>query len=161
MLASLHISNYALIESLDVDFTSGLSIITGETGAGKSTIVNLVCRFYEPTEGRILIDGTDYRQRSQLWLQSNLGYVLQSPHLFSGTIADNIRFGRPDATDAQVRAAAAPVLLSDESDDSAVGGLILQAAIAASLFRLLTEKLIALGEIPPEIGEEAPEVNKP
>lgn len=61
----------------------------------------------------------------------------------------------------QVRAAAAPVLLSDESDDSAVGGLILQAAIAASLFRLLTEKLIALGEIPPEIGEEAPEVNKP
>lgn len=61
---------------------------------------------------------------------------------------------------AQVRAAAAPVLLSDEPDDSAVGELILQAAIAASLFKLLAEKLIALGEIPPEIGVEAPEVNK-
>ena len=83
--------------------------LVGETGAGKSTIVNLVCRFYEPTKGRILIDGVDYRERSQLWLQSNLGYVLQSPHLFSGSIADNIRFGCPDATDEQVRRAASLV----------------------------------------------------
>ena len=80
--------------------------LVGETGSGKSTIVNLICRFYEPTEGRILIDGADYRTRSQLWLQSNLGYVLQSPHLFSGTVADNIRYGRPDATDEEVAAAA-------------------------------------------------------
>lgn len=80
--------------------------LVGETGSGKSTIVNLICRFYEPTEGRILIDGADYRTRSQLWLQSNLGYVLQSPHLFSGTVADNIRYGRPDATDEEVRRAA-------------------------------------------------------
>ena len=80
--------------------------LVGETGAGKSTIVNLVCRFYEPTEGRVLIDGRDYRERSQLWLQSSLGYVLQTPHLFSGTIADNIRYGRKDATDDEVRAAA-------------------------------------------------------
>ncbi|MBR6028996.1 MAG: ABC transporter ATP-binding protein [Clostridia bacterium] len=80
--------------------------LVGETGSGKSTIVNLICRFYEPTEGRILIDGTDYRERSQLWLQSNLGYVLQSPHLFSGTIADNIRYGRPDASEEEVRRAA-------------------------------------------------------
>ena len=78
----------------------------GETGSGKSTIVNLVCRFYEPTEGSICIDGVDYRQRSQLWLQSNLGYVLQSPHLFSGTVADNIRYGKPEATDEEVRRAA-------------------------------------------------------
>ena len=83
--------------------------LVGETGAGKSTIVNLVCRFYEPTKGRILIDGVDYRERSQLWLQSSLGYVLQSPHLFSGSIADNIRFGCPGATDEQVRQAAALV----------------------------------------------------
>ncbi len=80
--------------------------LVGETGAGKSTIVNLVCRFYEPTSGEILIDGVDYRKRSQLWLQDRLGYVLQTPHLFSGSIRDNIRYGRKDATDEDVRAAA-------------------------------------------------------
>ena len=74
----------------------------GETGSGKSTIVNLICRFYEPVEGSILIDGVDYRERSQLWLHSNLGYVLQTPHLFSGTIMENIRYGRLDATDEEV-----------------------------------------------------------
>ena len=68
--------------------------------------MNLICRFYEPTEGQILIDGADYRTRSQLWLQSNLGYVLQSPHLFSGTVTDNIRYGRPEATEEEVHAAA-------------------------------------------------------
>ncbi len=78
----------------------------GETGSGKSTIVNLICRFYEPTEGQILIDGRDYRERSQLWLQSNLGYVLQSPHLFSGTIRDNIRYGKLDASMEEIEAAA-------------------------------------------------------
>ncbi len=80
--------------------------LVGETGAGKTTIVNLVCRFYEPSEGEVRIDGTDYRQRSQLWLQSSLGYVLQSPHLFSGTVADNLRFAKPDATDEEIRRAA-------------------------------------------------------
>ena len=91
--------------NLHVDHGQTIALV-GETGSGKSTIVNLICRFYEPTSGRILIDGADYRTRSQLWLQSNLGYVLQSPHLFSGTVADNIRYGRPDATDEEVRAAA-------------------------------------------------------
>ncbi|MDR1136716.1 MAG: ATP-binding cassette domain-containing protein, partial [Synergistaceae bacterium] len=62
----------------------------------------LVCRFFEPTSGRILIDGKDYRDRSQLWLHSNIGYVLQSPHLFSGSIRDNIRYGRLDASDAEI-----------------------------------------------------------
>ena len=80
--------------------------LVGETGAGKSTIVNLVCRFYEPTSGSVKIDGVDYRTRSQLWLQSRLGYVLQTPHLFSGTVADNLRFARPDATDEEIRRAA-------------------------------------------------------
>ena len=87
--------------------------LVGETGAGKSTIVNLVCRFYEPTEGRVLIDGVDYRERSQLWLQSGLGYVLQTPHLFSGTVADNIRYGRPDATDEEVEEAARKASIHD------------------------------------------------
>ena len=80
--------------------------LVGPTGAGKSTVVNLVCRFYEPTAGEIKIDGVNYRERSQLWLQSNLGYVLQEPRLFSGTIRDNIRYGKLDATDEDVRAAA-------------------------------------------------------
>ncbi len=83
--------------------------IVGETGAGKSTLVNLACRFFEPTGGRILIDGKDYRERSQLWLHSRLGYVLQNPHLFSGTVMDNIRYGRLDATDEEVKAAAKAV----------------------------------------------------
>ena len=96
-----------VLSHFDLHIGHGQTIaLVGETGSGKSTIVNLICRFYEPTEGRILIDGADYRTRSQLWLQSNLGYVLQSPHLFSGTVADNIRYGRPDATDEEVAAAA-------------------------------------------------------
>ena len=68
--------------------------------------MNLVCRFYEPTSGEILIDGRDYRERSQLWLQRNLGYVLQQPHLFSGTIRDNIAYAKKDATLEDVRRAA-------------------------------------------------------
>ena len=78
----------------------------GETGAGKSTLVNLACRFFEPTKGEILIDGRDYKERSQLWLHSSIGYVLQNPHLFSGTVMENIRYGRLDATDEEVKAAA-------------------------------------------------------
>ncbi|MDL2220642.1 ABC transporter ATP-binding protein/permease [Eubacteriales bacterium OttesenSCG-928-N14] len=83
--------------------------LVGETGSGKSTIVNLMCRFYQPTEGQILIDGEDYREHAQIWLQSNLGYVLQSPHLFSGTVAENIAFGMPDASRERVEAAAKAV----------------------------------------------------
>ena len=83
--------------------------IVGETGAGKSTLVNLVCRFFEPTSGQIFVDGKDYRERSQLWLHSAFGYVLQSPHLFSGTIRENIRYGRLEASDEEVEKAAAIV----------------------------------------------------
>ncbi len=80
--------------------------LVGPTGGGKSTVVNLLCRFYEPTAGDILLDGVEYRRRSLQWLQSNLGIVLQEPHLFSGTIRDNIRYGRLDATDEEVEHAA-------------------------------------------------------
>ncbi len=80
--------------------------IVGETGSGKSTLVNLLCRFYEPVEGAVLIDGTDYRNRTRHWLHSRLGYVLQTPFLFSGTVRENIRYGRLDATDAEVETAA-------------------------------------------------------
>jgi len=96
-----------VLEDFCLKVPAGTTVaIVGETGAGKSTIVNLACRFFEPTSGRILIDGKDYRERSMLWLHSNLGYVLQNPHLFSGSIRDNIRYGRPDATDEEVEAAA-------------------------------------------------------
>ena len=87
--------------SLKVPFGTHLAIV-GETGAGKSTLVNLVCRFYEPTEGTVLIDGRDARERSQLWLHSAIGYVLQTPHLFSGTVRENLLMGKPDATEEQI-----------------------------------------------------------
>ncbi|HBT90466.1 MAG TPA: ABC transporter ATP-binding protein [Ruminococcaceae bacterium] len=99
-----------VLEHFSLKIPAGTTVaIVGETGAGKSTLVNLVCRFFEPTAGRILIDGRDYRERSQLWLHSNIGYVLQSPHLFSGTVRENIRYGRLDADDEEVERAAAAV----------------------------------------------------
>ena len=96
-----------VLEHLNLKIPVGTTVaIVGDTGAGKSTIVNLAGRFFEPTSGEILIDGVDYRKRSQLWLHSQIGYVLQNPHLFSGTIRENIRYGRLDATDAEVEEAA-------------------------------------------------------
>ena len=87
--------------NLKIPFGTNVAIV-GETGAGKSTLASLICRFYEPTRGRLLIDGRDARDRSQLWLHSALGYVLQSPHLFSGTIRDNLVYGKPDATEEEI-----------------------------------------------------------
>ena len=88
-----------VLEHFNLDVPQGTMVaIVGETGAGKSTLVNLICRFFEPTEGRVLLDGRDLRERSQLWLHSHIGYVLQTPHLFSGTVLENLRFGRKDAT---------------------------------------------------------------
>jgi ATP-binding cassette, subfamily B, bacterial len=96
-----------VLRNFNLHVPAGQTIaLVGETGSGKSTIVNLACRFYEPTEGGILIDGVDYRERSILWHESHLGYVLQQPHLFSGTIRENIRYGRLEATDEEVEAAA-------------------------------------------------------
>ncbi len=80
--------------------------LVGPTGGGKSTIVNLLARFYEPTAGRILIGGTDYTRLTQHAVQSRIGMVLQMPHLFAGTIRENIRYGRLDATDAEIEEAA-------------------------------------------------------
>ena len=99
-----------MLEHFNLKIPAGTNVaIVGETGAGKSTLVNLACRFFEPTEGQILIDGRDYRERSQLWLHSNIGYVLQSPHLFSGSVMENIRYGRLEATDEEVISAAKSV----------------------------------------------------
>lgn len=92
-----------VLKDFNLSVKSGETIaLVGETGAGKSTIVNLFCRFYEPTEGEIRIDGINYKEMPQNWIHENLGYVLQSPHLFSGTIKDNIRYGDLDATDEDI-----------------------------------------------------------
>lgn len=102
--------NEEVLSHFNLKIPEGTTVaIVGETGAGKSTLVNLACRFFEPTQGQILIDGKDYRERSQLWLHSNIGYVLQNPHLFSGTVMENIRYGNLEATDEQVIAAAKAV----------------------------------------------------
>jgi ATP-binding cassette subfamily B protein len=80
--------------------------LVGPTGGGKSTIVNLLCRFYEPKRGVILFNGTDYTDLTLHGIHSRIGMVLQTPHLFSGTIRENIRYGRLDATDDEIEAAA-------------------------------------------------------
>lgn len=99
-----------VLEHFSLKIPAGSTVaIVGETGAGKSTLVNLAGRFFEPVSGEILIDGRDYRERSQLWLHSQIGYVLQNPHLFSGSIRENIRYGRLDATDQEVEEAARSV----------------------------------------------------
>ena len=96
-----------VLSNFNLTVKKGESIaLVGQTGAGKSTIVNLICRFYEPTGGMILIDDEDVQKRSVSWLHSNLGYVLQDPHLFSGTILENIRYGRLSASDEDVKKAA-------------------------------------------------------
>lgn len=117
-----------VLDNFTLDIKAGETIaLVGETGSGKSTIVNLACRFYEPTEGEILIDGVNYKERSIGWLQANLGYVLQSPHLFSGTIKDNIRYGRLEATDEEIVEAAKLVdahdfiMKMDKAYDTEVG----------------------------------------
>ncbi len=95
-----------VLEHFNLKVGRGTTVaIVGETGAGKSTLVNLVCRFFDPTEGAVLIDGRDARERSVQWLHSNIGYVLQVPHLFSGTVRENLLYGKPDATQEEMEEA--------------------------------------------------------
>ena len=96
-----------VLKDFNLKISHGSSVaLVGHTGSGKSTLVNLICRFYEPTKGQILIDGKDYKERSVGWLHSNIGYVLQTPQLFSGTVKENIRYGKLNATDEEIFAAA-------------------------------------------------------
>ncbi|MGD0455742.1 MAG: ABC transporter ATP-binding protein [Solirubrobacteraceae bacterium] len=98
------------LEHIDLSVPAGQTIaLVGATGAGKSTMAKLAARFYDPTRGRVLVDGHDLREISSHSLRSQMGIVPQEAFLFSGTVKDNIAFGRPDAEDAQVRAAAAAV----------------------------------------------------
>jgi ATP-binding cassette subfamily B protein len=100
----------SVLKGFNLTVKSGQTIaLVGASGGGKSTIVNLAARFYEPTGGRILVNGHDLRDRGLAWYQSNLGIVLQGPHLFSGSVRENIRYGRLDATDGEIEAAARSV----------------------------------------------------
>lgn len=96
-----------VLSGVNLTIEAGENIaIVGSTGGGKTSLVNLICRFYEPTEGEVLIDGVDYRERGLHWLQSNLGIVLQASHVFGGSITENIRYGKLSATDEDVMNAA-------------------------------------------------------
>jgi ABC-type multidrug transport system fused ATPase/permease subunit len=98
------------LEQIDLHVPPGQTVaLVGATGAGKSTMAKLVARFYDPTSGRVLVDGHDLRDVSAHSLRSQMGIVPQEAFLFSGTIAENIAFGRPDATDQEVHAAATAV----------------------------------------------------
>ncbi|WP_123040730.1 ABC transporter ATP-binding protein [Cohnella candidum] len=102
------------LRGIDLDVKPGTSVaLVGHTGSGKSTIVNLLCRFYDVTDGSVKLDGVDVRDVTLESLRSQVGIVLQDTFIFSGTIRDNIRYGRPDATDAEVEAAARSVLAHD------------------------------------------------
>ena len=95
-----------VLTDFNLHIKAGTSVaLVGHTGSGKSTIVNLLCRFYEPTDGSIYIDGKDYRDRSVGWLHENIGYVLQTPYLFNASIKDNVKYGKLDATDEEVERA--------------------------------------------------------
>ncbi|OAM91744.1 ABC transporter ATP-binding protein/permease [Termitidicoccus mucosus] len=96
-----------VLQNFNLTVRAGDTIaLVGPSGGGKSTIVSLVCRFYEPVSGSILINGIDYRERPLQWFQSQLGIVLQAPHLFKGSVRENIRYGRLGATDAEIENAA-------------------------------------------------------
>lgn len=117
-----------ILKNFNLSVKAGETIaLVGETGSGKSTIVNLFSRFYEPVSGSIAIDGIDYRELPQAWIHSNLGYVLQSPHLFSGSIRENIRYGNPEATEEEIIAACKMVnahdfiMKTEKGYDSEVG----------------------------------------
>ncbi len=92
----------------DIDLTlerDRITAMVGHTGSGKSTLASLLCRYYDPVRGEVRVDGTDYRELPLTAWQARLGVVLQTPHVFSGTIRENVRYGRLDANDAEVDAA--------------------------------------------------------
>jgi ATP-binding cassette subfamily B protein len=96
-----------VLHEIDLEVREGQSVaLVGETGGGKTTLCALLARYYELQRGAVLLDGIDHRERSLQWLQSSFGVVLQTPHLFAGSIAENIRYGRLDASDEEIVRAA-------------------------------------------------------
>ncbi len=102
-----YVEGQPILSDFDLEVADGETLaLVGPTGGGKSTITSLLCRFYEPTAGRITFDDVDYRRRGLHWLRSNLGIVLQTPHLFRGSVAENVRYGRLEASPQEVEDAA-------------------------------------------------------
>jgi ATP-binding cassette subfamily B protein len=117
--------------------------LVGPTGGGKSTIVNLLCRFYEPTAGAIYIGDRDYTELSLHAIQSRIGMVLQTPHLFSGTIRENIRYGRLDASDDEIEEAA-KVAAAHEFIDTMENGYDEEVGEGGTLLSVGQKQLVSL-----------------
>lgn len=99
-----YVEGERVLDDVSFDLHPGTTLaLVGHTGSGKTTIAGLLARWYEPTEGTILVDGVEYRERGLDWWQSQFGVVQQVPHLFTGTVRDNVRYGRLDASDAEIR----------------------------------------------------------
>ncbi|GAB1365654.1 ABC transporter ATP-binding protein [Candidatus Cloacimonadaceae bacterium] len=136
-----------VFENFSLTIREGESLaLVGETGTGKTTFVNLICRFYEPQSGRILIDGTDYREIPLKWIHSQLGYVQQVPHLFQGSILENIRYGRLDATDEEVKKAA-EIVSADEFIRELPGAYSYQVGEAGNLLSTGQKQLLAFARV--------------
>ncbi|UJR08519.1 hypothetical protein I4U23_012782 [Adineta vaga] len=145
-----------VLNGLTMKIPSGKTIaLCGSSGCGKSTSIQMIQRFYDPEEGEVLLDGRDIRSLNLRWLRSNIGIVSQEPVLFFGTIEDNIRFGKPDATDEEVIAAAKmanahefimklPQDYKTSSGDKLSGGQKQRVAIARAL--ISNPKLLLLDE---------------
>ncbi len=136
-----------VFENFSLTIREGESLaLVGETGTGKTTFVNLICRFYEPQSGRILIDGTDYREIPLKWIHSQLGYVQQVPHLFQGSILENIRYGRLDATVEEVKKAA-EIVSADEFIRELPGAYSYQVGEAGNLLSTGQKQLLAFARV--------------
>jgi len=136
-----------VFENFSISIKEGESLaLVGETGTGKTTFVNLICRFYEPQSGRILIDGIDYKEIPLKWIHSQLGYVQQVPHLFQGSILENIRYGRLDATDEEVKRAA-EIVSADEFIRELPGDYSYEVGEAGNLLSTGQKQLLAFARV--------------
>jgi ATP-binding cassette subfamily B protein len=139
--------NQHVFRNFNLEIAPGESIaLVGETGTGKTTLVNLICRFYEPTQGIIEIDGMNYHEVPLKWIHSNLGYVQQVPHLFQGTVMENIRYGRLDASDAEV-IEAARIVRADEFIQNLPDKYAYKVGEAGNLLSTGQKQLIAFARV--------------